>query len=87
MTMSSARAVTATFTSGGGGGGKPTLTVSPAGNGKVTGSGINCGAGNTDCSESYSPGTAGHAHRDAQHAARRSPAGTARAAAPRPPAP
>ena len=60
MTMGSARAVTATFISGGGGGGggeKPTLTVSPAANGKVTGNGINCGAGNTDCSESYSPGT------------------------------
>ena len=58
VTMGSARAVTATFTSGGGGGGKPTLTVSPAANGKVTGNGINCGAGNTDCSESYSSGTA-----------------------------
>ena len=63
VTMGSARAVTATFTSGGGGGGggegggKPTLTVSPAANGKVTGNGINCGAGNTDCSESYSSGT------------------------------
>ena len=57
MTMSSARAVTATFTPGGGGGANPTLTVRPAGNGKVTGNGIDCGAGNTDCSESYSPGT------------------------------
>ncbi|HSS73125.1 MAG TPA: hypothetical protein VLK53_06120 [Gaiellaceae bacterium] len=56
VTMSSARAVTATFTTGGGGV-NPTLTVSPTGNGKVTGDGIDCGAGNTDCSESYSPGT------------------------------
>ena len=56
VTMSSARAVTATFTSGGGGG-NPTLTVSPTGNGKVTGNGIDCGAGIADCSESYSPGT------------------------------
>jgi hypothetical protein len=56
VTMSSARAVTATFTAGGGAG-NPTLTVSASGNGKVTGNGINCGAGTTDCTESYSPGT------------------------------
>jgi hypothetical protein len=56
VTMSSARAVTATFTAGGGGA-NPILTVSATGNGKVTGNGINCGAGTTDCTESYSPGT------------------------------
>lgn len=32
-----------------------TLTVSVTGNGKVTGAGINCGLGSTDCSEAYTP--------------------------------
>jgi hypothetical protein len=54
LTMSSAKAVTATFTSSSG----PTLTVSVTGNGKITGNGINCGNGNTDCSETYTAGTA-----------------------------
>jgi hypothetical protein len=56
LTVSSAKAVTATFTSGGGGG-SPTLTVSVSGAGKVTGNGIDCGNGATDCSESYTAGT------------------------------
>ena len=52
--MSSAGAVTASFTSSGGGGSdNPTLTVIPSGNGKVTGTGIDCGNGATDCSETY----------------------------------
>jgi hypothetical protein len=59
LTMSSAAAVTASFTSGGGGGDNPTLTVIPSGNGKVTGSGIECGSGATDCSETYATGTTG----------------------------
>jgi List-Bact-rpt repeat protein len=60
LTMSSAAAVTASFTSGGGGGGdNPTLTVIPSGNGKVTGSGIDCGNGATDCSETYATATTG----------------------------
>jgi Divergent InlB B-repeat domain len=56
LTMSSAKAVTATFTAGGGGV-NPILTVSATGNGKVTGNGINCGAASTGCSENYAPGT------------------------------
>src|SRR4051794_33371574 len=52
LTMGSAAAVTASFTSAGGdSGGKPTLTVIPSGSGKVTGTGIDCGNGATDCSE------------------------------------
>ena len=58
LTMSSAKAVTATFTSSGEGG-NPTLTVrvSVSGAGKVTGQGIDCGNGATDCSESYTART------------------------------
>jgi len=60
LAMDSAKAVTAMFTADGGSigtGGDPTLTVSPTGNGTVTGSGIDCGNGALDCSEIYAPGT------------------------------
>jgi Divergent InlB B-repeat domain len=53
LTMSSAKAVTATFTSSTG----PTLTVSVSGNGKITSNGIDCGNGSTDCSETFAAGT------------------------------
>ena len=56
--MDMARAITATFTSGGGGGGSTfTLTVNATGNGAVTGTGISCGNGASDCTETYSAGT------------------------------
>jgi Divergent InlB B-repeat domain len=58
LTMSSAKAVTATFSPGGGSDKAPLLTVSVSGTGKVTGRGIDCGNGATDCSESYPPATA-----------------------------
>jgi hypothetical protein len=53
ITMSSAKAVTATFTPST----NPTLNVSVSGTGKVTGNGIDCGKGATDCSESFAAGT------------------------------
>jgi hypothetical protein len=56
--MSSAKAVTATFSPGGGSDNARLLTVSVSGTGKVTGNGIDCGNGATDCSESYPPVTA-----------------------------
>jgi hypothetical protein len=57
LTMNSAKAVTAAFSSGGGSD-NPMLTVIVSGTGKVTGNGIDCGNGATDCSESYAPATA-----------------------------
>ena len=36
--------------------GSPTLTVTPPTNGTVTGSGINCGTGGSDCTETYTIG-------------------------------
>jgi hypothetical protein len=59
VTMSADRNVTATF-SGGGGGVTPTtfpLTVSVVGDGTVTGGGLNCGAGGTNCSATLNAGT------------------------------
>jgi hypothetical protein len=59
VTMSADRNVTATF-SGGGGGVAPStfpLTVSVAGDGTVTGGGLNCGAGATNCSANLNAGT------------------------------
>jgi hypothetical protein len=55
LTMDTNKAVGATFAAGSG---NPTLTVAVSGNGNVSGTGINCGNGATDCSETYSPGTA-----------------------------
>ena len=52
--MDAAKSVTALFASSGT---RPTLTVTVTGNGKVTGPGINCGQGNTDCSEVYAGNT------------------------------
>ncbi|HKP19029.1 MAG TPA: hypothetical protein VJT84_11155 [Gaiellaceae bacterium] len=58
VTMDAAKSVTATFT-GTGGGGTSTfpLSVSVTGNGRVTGSGIDCGGGNTSCSQNITSGT------------------------------
>jgi hypothetical protein len=71
LTMSSSKAVSATFTPGDAGAGAPpsttpagtpppaavtaTLTVRVTGDGRVVGPGIDCGAGGTDCSEPYTP--------------------------------
>jgi hypothetical protein len=54
--MNGAETVTGAF-SGGSGAGTQTLTVSVTGSGKVTGPGIDCGNGATDCSEPYATGT------------------------------
>jgi Divergent InlB B-repeat domain len=54
VTMSTGQSVTATFA---GSSSTATLTVTVTGNGKVTGPGINCGNGSTDCSESFATGT------------------------------
>ena len=53
LTMTTNRAVTATFTL------QRDLTVTPAGSGvgTVTGPGINCGDGNMDCDQNYDNGT------------------------------
>ena len=52
--VDAAKSCSATFTTSGGGGGLPTgppyrLTITPPTGGKVTGAGINCGAGGTAC--------------------------------------
>ncbi len=52
--MDSNKGVTAVFA---GGASTATLTVGVSGNGKVTGPGIDCGNGGTDCSETYAAGT------------------------------
>lgn len=54
VTMDSNKGILANFSPGSG---NPTLAVSVTGNGTVTGNGINCGSGNTDCSETYASGT------------------------------
>ena len=59
MTVSSHKAVAASFTGGSGGsGGQAGLSMFVSGPGTVTGNGVNCGNGNTDCSEVYPVGTA-----------------------------
>ena len=53
VTMTAARTVGATFTIQ-----RFTLTVNLPANGTITGSGINCGAGGSDCTQDYDYGTA-----------------------------
>ena len=53
LTMTADQAVSATFS-----GGTQTLTLDVNGNGVVTGPGIACGNGSTDCSETYASGAA-----------------------------
>ena len=53
VTMTAARTVGATFAIQ-----RFTLTVTPPTNGTITGSGIACGTGGTDCTETYDYGTA-----------------------------
>ena len=50
LTMNTSKAVTASFTQGST---QKILTVSVGGSGRVTGTGINCGAGARDCSNAY----------------------------------
>ena len=52
--MDAAKSVTALFSSSGA---SSTLTVTVTGSGRVTGPGINCGLGNTDCSEVFAANT------------------------------
>ncbi len=54
VSMTAAKTVSATF---GGSGSQATLTVTVSGSGRVTGPGISCGLGNTDCSEVYAAST------------------------------
>ena len=53
VTMTAARTVGATFTIQ-----RYTLTVTPPTNGTITATGINCGTGGADCTETYDYGTA-----------------------------
>ncbi len=54
VTMTASTTVTALFS---GASSQATLTVTVTGSGRVVGPGINCGLGNTDCSEIYSTNT------------------------------
>ena len=55
VSMTAAKSVSATFSSGGGGG-PPQLSVSVSGSGRVSGGGINCGEGGATCSVNETAG-------------------------------
>ncbi len=57
VTMTGDRSVTATFSGGGPPPSTFPLTVSVTGDGTVAGSGISCGAGGSDCNQTFATGT------------------------------